>query len=145
MTTIGSQGLVDDGSSNLTVTGLTATGATAMLPLSVTGSNFAVLPGPGFFQIPVTGSAGQGSFTGSLPSPAAYPGGEILITDTIGTYPYLITGSMAVNVPGVGGIQTLSSSLGTKLVVSQGGTVGFWSDSKGWIVSAVSGTVTLKP
>ena len=146
MTTIGSQGLVDDGSSNLTVTGLTATGATAMLPLSVTGSNFAVLPGPGFFQIPVTGSAGQGSFTGSLPSPAAYPGGEILITDTIGTYPYLITGSMSLNVSGaLGSLMSLSSSNGTKLSVTAGGTVGFWSDSKGWLVSAVSGTLTLKP
>jgi hypothetical protein len=145
MATLDSRGLVDDGSANLSVTGLVTTAATTMALSTLAGSTAAAIPGPGFYAVPATGSSGQGSFTGSLPNPATFPGGEIIVTDTSGQFPYLITGSMAVNVPGVGGIQTLSSSQGTKLNVPQGGTVGFWSDSKGWLLCAVSGSVTLKP
>jgi hypothetical protein len=29
--------------------------------------------------------------------------------------------------------------------MSQGGTIGFWSDSKGWLICALSGTCILKP
>jgi hypothetical protein len=146
MATLDSRGLVDDGSSNLTITGLTLTGNNAMIPSAVVGSGSSVtIPAPGFYQVPVAGVAGQGVFTGSLPNPSLYPGADILITDTIGKYPYLITGSMAINVPGTGGIQTLSSSQGTRLTVPAGGTVGFWSDSKGWLLCAVSGSVTLSP
>ena len=147
MTTIGSQGLVDDGSNNLQVASQMTFASMMMLVAGAAGSGSAVpLPTSGFYQVPVTGSAGQGVFTGSLPNPASYPGGWILITDTIGTYPYLITGSMSLNVSGaLGSLMSLSSSNGTKLSVTAGGTVGFWSDSKGWLVSAVSGTLTLKP
>ena len=145
MATLNSLCLVDDGSSNLTVSGLVTTTATAMIPVTAVTTGSVTLPAPGFYQIPVTGSGTNGFFTGSLPSAQAFPGGEIIVTDTLGIFGYLITGSMAVNVPGAGGIQTLSSSLGTKLSVPAGGTVGFWSDSKGWLLCAVSGSVTLRP
>lgn len=162
--TLDSRGVFEtsDGQSNLTVSGLTTTNATTMAvnALPGTGSfgapSVAGFPGicaitaPGFYQVPVSGSvapgnAGQGGFTGSLPLASAFPGGEILITDTVGRWAYLITGSIAVNVTGAGGTATLSSSLGTRLTVPPGGTVGFWSDSKGWLLCAVSGTVTLTP
>jgi hypothetical protein len=145
MATLDQRGFVDDGSNNITINGVTAMAAEVMLPLGAAGSGAVQIPAPGFYIVSVTGSAGAGLFTGSLPAASAWPGGDILITDSLGQYPYLISGSMAVNVPGTGGIQTVSSSLGTKLQVPAGGTVGFWSDSKGWLLCAVSGSVTLKP
>lgn len=142
-----SQGLIDDGSGNLTVAGLSVSAQNAMLPQSTTGSAFCVIPGPGFYQIPVTGSAGQGNFTGSLPNPAAFPGGEILITDTVGTYAWKLTGSMSSfsSTGAAGGAQTISSSNGTQLFMPAGGTIGFWSDAKSWLICACSGSATLKP
>lgn len=147
MSTIDGRGIVDDGTPNLTVSGVTITTQNAMAPQGVTGSNFCVLPGPGFFQIPVTGAAGQGNFTGSLPAPGIFPGGEILLTDTIGTYPWLITGSMSSfgSSGSTGGSQWLSSSSGTKLFMPPGSTVGFWSDAKSWLICAMSGAASLKP
>jgi hypothetical protein len=165
MTTISGQGLVDDGSANLTVQGATVTNVSYMTPnvLPGTGSvgapavagfaGICPIPTPGFFQVPVSGSnspgnAGQGGFTGSLPAASAFPGGEILVTDTVGRWAYLITGSISVmtGLTGSGGTTNLANAVsvnGTRLTVSPGGTVGFWSDSKGWLVCAVSGTLVL--
>lgn len=175
MTTITStQGLVDDGSGNLTVAGSTITNISYMTPNALPGSasfgsgwptgpaqaggtpgGLIAIPTPGFYQVPVSGSggggsAGMGGFTGSLPSAATFPGGEILITDTSGKgWSYLITGSMSVMQSLTGssgaGIANAVSINGSKLTVSTGGTVGFWSDSKGWLVCAVSGTLILNP
>lgn len=173
------QGWINDGTGNLnvqgntTLLGNTATNATTMIPASLVGSASAgsgwpqgpgqlsglpggliAIPNPGFFQVPISGSsekgqAGAGGFTGSLPSAAAFPGGDILITDTLGLWSYLLTGSIGMfasssfNAGGALGVQ--SSAQGSKLTISAGGTVALWSDSKGWLVSALSGTVTLKP
>jgi hypothetical protein len=163
MTTIGTQGLVDDGSANLTVGGSTVTNVSYMTPnvLPGTASNGSGWPGgpspfgmisiptPGFFQVPVSGSAvgsskGMGGFTGSLPSAATYPGGEILITDTAGLWSYLLSGS-SISLMGNVSLNSVSSSNGTRATVSPGGTIGLWSDSKGWVVCAISGTCTLAP
>lgn len=147
MATLDQRGFVNDGSSNLTVNGALVAPSTMqansffMTTNVLTGSNFCVIAAPGFYQVPVTGTSGQGAFTGSLPSAGLWPGGEILITDTLGIYPYMLTGSMAMMTGSVANV--LASLNGTKLKVSAGGTVGFWSDSKGWLISAVSGTLTL--
>lgn len=148
MAILDSRGFVDDGSSNLTVAGTTSTAATVMTTNTLAGSGSLVtIPAPGFYAVPCTGTAGQGTFTGSLPAASAWPGAELLLTDTLGIYPWMLTGT--ISMPGTGSVAnaltSMSSSLGTKLFVSQGGTVGLWSDSKGWMVSAVSGTVSLRP
>ena len=135
---------------NSTVQGLTTVAANTMAVVSLQGScSFGVItvpvPASGFYQIPVTGTFGQGSFTGSLPLPSLYPGGDIILTDTLGFYPWMLSGTMSSfgSSAGNGGTQALSSSNGTHLAMSAGGTVGFWSDSKSWLVCALSGTATL--
>lgn len=165
MTSIDSRGIVSDtgGSlnvqNNVNVAGLTVVNQNSMAPNPLqASSSFAVVlgqgwtgcitnvPGSGFYQVPVTGAGGMGYFTASLPNPALFVGGDILITDTLGQFPYLLTGALAMNVSGTllaGGQVQVSSSQGTKLTVSAGGTVGLWSDSKGWLVCAVSGSATL--
>lgn len=153
------QGLVDDGTGNLSVAGATVvnnmymstntlqgSGSSGSFPVGQVGP-WVAISAPGFYQVPVTGSAfdigqrGAGGFTGSLPSPALFPGGEILITDTLGLYNYMLTGSIAMMSGTTGAIA--GSINGTKLKVTAGGTVGLWSDSKGWLVCAASGTLTL--
>ena len=149
MATIDSRGLVNDGSANLTVTGLTVTGPSAMIVNNTANSGTIAIAAPGFFQLPASGASGQGNLTASLPSALAYPGADMLLTDTLGQFPWLVTGSMSTMsanaVTGSGGQTFMSSSSGTKLVMSAGGTVGFWSDSKSWLVVALSGSCTLKP
>jgi hypothetical protein len=133
---------------NTSVGGLLTATSNAMIPLTTPGSGTIVpMAVPGFYAIPVTGSAGQGVFTGSLPSPSSYPGADILVTDTVGTYPWVVTGTMSTftGQAGTGGTQTLSSSKGTHLFMPAGGTVGFWSDSKSWLICALSGSATLSP
>jgi len=165
---VDNRGIVEtgDGVGNLTVAGATVTNVSYMTAQTLPGSaslglaaltvggqpGLIAIPSPGFYAVPVSGSstqgaAGQGGFTGSLPNAATYPGGEILVTDTVGLWAWLITGSMSSfgSVGGAGGSQALSSSNGTHLVMSAGGTVGFWSDSKSWLICALSGSATLKP
>lgn len=154
------QGFVNDGSGNLTIQGATVVNNLYMsaVPLPGSGSGAAPvgfigpvvsIPNPGFYQVAVTGSSGgdgglqrgAGGFTGSLPNPASFPGGEILITDTLGLYNYMLTGSICMMSGTTGAVA--GSINGTKLKVTAGGTVGLWSDSKGWLICAASGTLTL--
>jgi hypothetical protein len=142
----------NDGNNDLSVVGKANLAIELMVPTVLTGTNFAVLPSAGFYQVPVSGTlsvVGAG-FTGSLPSAAVNPGGNLMITDTLGVFSagYLITGSMAMQSGSL--LPTLAqgsakSINGTKLTVSQGGSVGFWSDGKGWLVCAMSGTLTMAP
>lgn len=115
-----------------------------MYTQSLTGSNFAVFPATGYFQVPVSGTSGQSAFTGSLPAASAWAGGTLLVTDTLGFYPYLITGSIAM-MSSSNQAGQLKSVNGTKLTALAGSSVGFWSDGKGWLVTAMSGTLTLAP
>lgn len=167
MAVLTSQGLVDDGSDDLAVAGnLTVTAisgiASTLIGSGSSGSageaghsGFAVgslvsIPGPGFFLVPVTGSAseilqrGASGFTGSLPSAAAYPGGEIMICNTNSGYDYLISGSMSMALPvSTGSFGNIMNSLnGTRLTV-KGGTVGLKSNSVRWMVMYGSGSMTL--
>lgn len=136
------QGFVDDGTGNLVVQGTSVSNAEAKVVNVLTGSNFCVIPASGFFQVPVSGTSGAGAFTGSLPSPALNAGGSLMITDSAGIYPYLISGTISI-LTGSNGTNQAKSISGTKLTVVQGGSVGFWSDGKGWMVCAASGTLTL--
>jgi len=161
MARLTSQGLIDDGSANLTVDGVVSAAqisrtAGALLGSGSSGSageaadgsrgSWVTIPGPGFYLVPVTGSVdvltqrGASGFTGSLPNPAAFPGGDITIRATTVNYDYVITGSMALfsSSAGVGG-----GINGTKLTVKAGGAVGLKSDYARWIVTHVSGTATL--
>ena len=167
MATLDQRGLVNDGTNNLTVGGTTVVGSMFMTTNVLPGSgtfgaagypgSWVPIPAPGFYQAPVTSSAavnsqrGAGGFTGSLPSAAQFPGGEILITDTVGVFPYILTCSvgngtismMANLTTGSAFVATVGSLNGSKLTVAAGGTVGLWSDTKGWVVCAISGTVNL--
>lgn len=174
MATINQLGLVDDGSNDLTVQDQISVGGFFNIAQTLLGSgssgsageaghgsfavgSFVPVPGPGFFRVPVTGSTadigqrGAGGFTGSLPNPASFPGGQIIITDTLGLYNWLLTGTIAVPVAStgtsgqVGGfLGFLSSSVGSKLFLTSGSTVGLWSDSKGWLVVSISGSAFLR-
>lgn len=143
---------VADGQGNLNVVGQTTAGPIVMTTNVLQGSasvgvGVVNIPLPGFYQVPVSGAFGAGGFTGSLPNASSFPGADILITDTAGLYNWMLTGAISMNVspPYNPGLQTLSSSNGTKLLLASGSTVGLWSDSKGWLVCALSGTATLKP
>ena len=133
---------------NLTVGGqaqLGAVNASSMVQNTLLGSGSVAIPGTGFFQVPGTGSSGQGAFTGSLPAASAFPGGQLLVTDPLGQFPYLLSGTVSMISTLVTGssVDTVSSLAGTKLNVTAGSTVGLWSDGKGWLVTAVSGSVRL--
>lgn len=161
MAIVDNRGLVNNGDPSLTVqNNLTAGGMMTVNQYSMSanalqGSSSLVIagyPGPvtnvpasGFYQVPVTGAGGMGYFTGNLPNAALQPGGIILITDTKGQFPYLLTGALAVNVGNSSTTWIMSSSLGTRLSVTPGGTVGLWSDTKGWLLFAVSGSATMLP
>lgn len=136
------QGFVDDGTGNLTVQGTSVSNAEAKVVNLLTGSNFCVIPSSGFFQVPVSGSGAAGAFTGSLPSPLLNAGGSLMITDSTGVFPYLISGTISI-LTGSTALTQARSISGTKLTVTAGGSVGLWSDGKGWMVCAASGTMTL--
>jgi len=167
MATLNAQGLVDDGTDDLVIVGdLRATAitgiASTLLGSGSSGSagesghtGFAVgslvpIPGPGFFLVPVTGSlnapgqAGASGFTGSLPSAASFPGGEIMICNTNSGFDYLVSGSMSMALPvSTGSFGNIMNSLnGTRLTV-RGGTVGLKSNSVRWMVMYGSGSMTL--
>ncbi len=128
------RGIVDDGSSGLSVAGgvsigagLAVGGAIAVgganagaLPLAATLANGAntVLTTPGFYKYSggTTGAASQ--CTGTLPAADAYPGAQFVFTPVIGTGGgMLLTGSVPT---GAASIFSLSSG---SFAVADGGTV----------------------
>jgi hypothetical protein len=165
------KGWIDDGSGNLVVGGTTThVGPVVLAGVTLPGSASAgsgwpgsaapggmiLIPSTGFFSAAVSGSsekgqAGAGGFTGSLPSAAAFPGGQIMFTDSAAQgaalWSYLISGTINMvsgsggAYSGLGGVG--KSIAGTKLTVQPGGSVGLISDSKGWILFALSGSATL--
>lgn len=159
MAILDGRGLVDDGSDNVTVvgnqsvggshtvSGLALTGPNAMIPVTVpVGTTAYTFSTPGFFTISPSGSSGQGSFTGSLPSPSLYPGADLLIIDNLATFPWMLTGSIALAGPQNNSSTTvMSSTVGTHLAMTKGSSVGLWSDNVRWMVCAVNGVVTLTP
>lgn len=142
MATIDGRGLVDDGSSTLsisggeTVLGTAATGANVMIPVVLATSGAVTIPTSGFFQV-----AALVGFTGSLPSPVTWAGGDLLVVETAGNFNILLTGSIAM-MNSVGANQ-VSGTLGTKLTITKGGSVVLASDVAKWLVCGVNGVATL--
>jgi hypothetical protein len=134
----------------LTVAGpLTTAGGASKTPVQLSAAGLVSIPATGFFETPASGTSGAGGFTGSFPSPATFPGGEVFIVDTASTYPYLLTGtfSMTTFVSGSSApnAATATGVTGTKITVSAGGTITLVSDATDWLVLAVRGTATLAP
>jgi hypothetical protein len=167
MALLTAQGLIDDGSDDLVVSGEVRANAVTGIASTLLGSgssgsageaghgsfavgSFVAIPGPGFFLVPVTGSTaeilqrGASGFTGSLPSAAAFPGGEIMVCNTNSGYDYLLTGTLSMALPVSTGSSgnTMNSLNGSKLLV-KGGTVGLKSNSVRWMVMYGSGSMTL--
>lgn len=131
-------------SGSAVVSGTISANANSMLSVVLAGQGAVAIPFAGFFQIPVAGAAGAGLFTGSLPAASANPGGHLMLTDSAGVYPWKLTGPVAM----ISGSTTAApgnkqSVNGTSLTLSAGASVGLWSDSKGWLVCALSGTVVV--
>lgn len=144
MATLDNRGLVDDGSSSMTVGGTCATGANVMVAQGLAATGNVNIPSSGFFLV----SASVG-FTGSLPSPAAWPGADLMIVEALGTNTIMLTGSMAMIAMGPGVVLNssntlvMSSSNGTRLTLSKGGSVVMASDMAKWVICAVNGTGSL--
>lgn len=154
MARIGSQGLVDDGSPNLSIDGtLTANGPRNYVgPLAsnvLAGSGSVGVPTPGFYFVPASGASGQGFFTGSVPLATSYPGSTLIFTDTLGAFNWLLTGSSYATGRAV--FSKLSGSqpgspaqiAGTSLSLPPSGSVVLVSDGFRWLVMAGSGSVTV--
>lgn len=157
MTTISSKGLRVDNSSNLQVSGETSVGGGVNAGYhgnnaqTVDGSGSVSFATPGFYNISAGGTAGAGDFTGSVPSPASYPGAMIIVKDTLGSFPYLLTGSavetgraLFCKMSGSTSPGASQASLGgTALSVTPKGSVVLVSDSVHWLIMAGSGSFTL--
>jgi len=155
MARLGSQGFVDDGSASLTVGGDVTVGGASSVgydkfnAVTVVGSGSVTFATPGFFNISAGGTLGAGDFTGSVPSPVTYPGSTLIVKDSLGSYPFLLTGS-SVEV-GRALFCKLSGSVGmpvtqlggTALSVSPKGSAVLISDGVHWCLMAGSGSFTL--
>jgi len=156
MATIGSRGFVDDGTQALTVGGALSVGSGVSAlyhghnSTTVVGSGSVTFSGPGMYVISAGGTLGAGDFTGSVPSPATYPGSLLIVKDSLGTFPYLLSGT---SVESRKALFTMSSGSrpgglpgsygGGTLAVSAKGSVVLVSDSVHWCVVGGSGSYTL--
>lgn len=150
MATLNSKGLVDDGSANLTVAGTTTVVGLQLTPNTLAGSGSpVVISGPAFYYVAATGSSGQGSFTGSVPVPGSYPGSLLAITDTLGVFNWLLTGSayqngraLFVKMSGSNPGGTPSTGGGT-VTMSPSGSIMMLSDGFRWCIIGGSGSMVL--
>jgi len=151
--TQGGQGFVDDGSANMTVNGvLLVTQGINQGANTLAGSGSITVPSAGFFYVPASGSSGAGFFTGSVPSPASYPGSMLCFTDTGvgGSFNWLLSGSAPNN--GRALFTRTSGSIGDLAVAQYGGgtikmpTLGsiiMVSDGYHWCITGGSGSYVL--
>ncbi len=138
MAIIDNRGFVDDGSHHLTIGGTCSTTANVMTAMSLATSGSVTIATSGLFTV-----AALVGFTGSLPAPSSWPGADIMFVETLGTNTIMLTGSMAMMASV--GVNTVSSSLGTKLTLTKGGSVVLASDNARWLVCGVNGVATLAP
>lgn len=151
MATLGSQGLVDDGSDDLTVRGTTTLGVVLRTAATLTSSGSVTISDPGFYYVAATGSSGEGYFTGSVPNPNTCPGTMLMITDTFGVFNWLLTGSsyrtgkalfvkMSGSNPGVAGGTGYG---GDRVNLSPSGSIQMLSDGFRWCIIGGSGSAAL--
>lgn len=150
MATIGSRGLVDDGSANLRVDGSTTVSAVVMTPTTLSASGQVTIGAPGFYYVSASGSAGEGLFTGSLPAASAYPGSQIFVTDLLGAFNWMLTGSSyaagkAVFVHKSGSLPGALAAAygGTSVSLSPFASIGLFSDGRRWCIMGGSGSMSL--
>lgn len=142
MATITAQGLVDDGTANLTVAGTETVNAQVMSVNVFTSTTASVIPTPGFWQV-----AAQVGCTASLPSPATFPGAHLLVQSTT-SGSYKLLGQMTMMTGSTVGA-TLNSKNGTTASMGDAGSsgpgasVGFWSNANVWMITALSGSLAL--
>ena len=149
MATIDSRGLVDDGSSTLTVAGPITATTSKCSTTTLAGSGSVTIPAAGFYYVPATGSATAGYFTGSVPGPGAYPGANLLVCETFGGFGWCLTGSafaaskpVFVMPPGISSA-SFGKLQGTLLSITKGGSVNMISDGYFWLINAGTGSFTL--
>jgi hypothetical protein len=151
MATLGSQGLVDDGSDDLTVRGTTTLGPVLNRALTLAPSGSVTITNPGFYYLAATGSSGEGYFTGTVPAPSSCPGSMLMITDTFGVFNWLLTGSayrygkalfvkMSGSNPGVVGGTGYG---GGTVNLSPSGSIQMISDGFRWCIIGGSGSAAL--
>jgi len=112
-------------------------GSVSFNPTKISNVGWTTVPGPGFFVASVSAAG----FTGSLPTASYYPGSTVTVTDAVGLFSYKLVAS-AVSMMSASGASIVSKN-GTTLAMSAGGTVSVLSDGKGWLVHAVSGTLSV--
>lgn len=159
MAKVDSRGLVDDGSSNLTVDGALNVGGSVqgVLPgkqntvSTISNGATTTLTNPGYYLYDGGSTGVVSSCTASLPSAASYPGAMFMfapVTATSGGC--LLTGSAVAQnvvfsaVTGTFGLPQSSLNKGTKLTLGNSGSfVTLQSTGYNWIHVASSGSVTI--
>lgn len=152
MATLDSRGFVDDGSPNLSVAGTQSAAITLLVPGTLANGSGGVvnIVSPGFYFVPATGSAGQGSFTGSVPAPCSCPGSMLMLTDTLGVFNWMLTGSAYQNgkalfirpsgsFPGI----AVPALAGGTVSIQPSGSIQMLSDGFRWCIIGGSGSFTL--
>ena len=147
MARIDSRGLVDDGTANLVVEGSTTlSNPPKVSSTTVAGSGNVSISTVGLIFTPASGSGTGGLFTGSVPAASAWPGSTLVVTDTLGNYPWCLTGSAfsaakAVFVFPFGLSGSNGKTQGTNLAVTAGGSVAMVSDGYYWLLMANTGSL----
>lgn len=154
MAYISSKGLVDDGSTNLSVAGTISVGGTIVnqaQAFSGTSGASSVFGAPGFYYLSASGTlATGGSFTGSVPSPASFPGSTLMITEVSGAYSWMLTGTsyrpgIAALFVALSGSTRSATNLaaGSSIQLPASASVMLTSDGFRWLVVAgTSGSIT---
>ena len=149
MATIDSRGFVDDGTSGLRVAGSVSVGVTvAFATVTTDQAGVVAILSPGFYYVPASGSGTGGLFTGSVPAPGQWPGSSLTLSETVGGWAWMLTGSaFAANKPlfvmPPGTSASNGKTQGTNLSITKGGSVHMVSNGYFWLISAGSGSYTL--
>jgi len=154
MARISSKGFVDDGRSgldvagNVEVAGRVSAAYSAVNSVTVAGSGSVTFSTPGLYVISAGGTVGAGDFTGSVPAASSYPGATLMVRDTLGTFPYMLTGSAtggtAVFSRGSSGSFGVATQLaGTVVTATPKCSLMMVSDGLRWMIAAHSGSYTL--
>jgi hypothetical protein len=152
MAIIDSRGIVDDGTSGLSVAGQVTSQAQVLSVKQLTASGSVQITSPGFYFLAATGSESTwgGYFTGSVPDAGSFPGSELVIAETANNFAWQLTGSShkagrAVFVHKSGSLPGAPHAIygGTAATLSPSGSVILRSDGFRWCILGGSGSCTL--